>query len=124
MKIYLAGGFHSGWQDVVKKEASQHQYFDPRIDADQRFAYRWTQQEIDGVKWCDLMFAYFEKTNPSGMGLAKEIGWATILDIPVWYVDEHDRINAFLCACSQRVYSSFSKAVDDLKTYGNKTLAT
>ncbi|MBU2072714.1 MAG: nucleoside 2-deoxyribosyltransferase domain-containing protein [Gammaproteobacteria bacterium] len=116
MKIYLAGGFHSGWQDRVKLEAPQHNYFDPRIDADQRFAYRWTQQEIDGLKRCDLVFAYFESDNPSGMGLAKEIGWATILDKPVIYVDEHDRINVFLAACSQRIYSSFSSAVDYIKT--------
>ncbi len=116
MKIYLAGGFHSDWQDIIKQKAPQHQYFDPRIDADQRFAYRWTQQEIEGVKWCNLVFAYFESDNPSGMGLAKEIGWATILDKPVIYVDEHDRINTFLAACSQRIYSNFSSAVSYITT--------
>jgi len=114
MEIYLAGGFHSGWQEEVKKIANKHTYFDPMADADQRFAYKWTLQEIEAMKTCDLVFAYFELENPSGLGLAKEIGWATILGIPVWYVDEHDRINAFLCACSQRVYSCFRKAVEDL----------
>jgi len=49
MKIYLAGGFHSGWQDEVKRIASKHTYFDPKIDADQKFAYRWTQQEIEAM---------------------------------------------------------------------------
>jgi len=114
VKIYLAGGFHSGWQEEVKRIAHKHTYFDPMIDADQRFAYRWTEQEINGLKTCDLVFAYFELDNPSGLGLAKEIGWATILEIPVWYVDEHERINTFLCAVSQRVYSDFRRAVKDL----------
>lgn len=119
MKIYLAGGTHSGWQGEVIKVASKHTYFDPRTDADQRFAYKWTLQETEGMRVCDLVFAYFEFQNPSGLGLAKEIGWATILEIPVWYIDEHERINAFLCACSQRVYSDFRKAVRDLSSYGN-----
>jgi len=117
MKVYLAGGFHSNWQDEIKAKCSKHTFFDPHIDADQRFAYRWTPQEINGMKTCELVFAYFEIDNPSGLGLAKEIGWATILDIPVWYIDEHERINAFLCACSQRVYSDFRKAVSDLSGY-------
>ena len=114
MRIYLAGGFHSGWQGRVKESAPQHEYFDPSTDADQRFAYRWTNQEIEAMKWCELVFAYFEKTNPSGLGLAKEIGWTTILDKPVIYIDEHDRINAFLCACSQRVYSNLESAMEYL----------
>ena len=118
MKIYLAGGFHSGWQNVIKERVSTHEYYDSSKDADQRFAYRWTAQEIEAMKSCDLVFAYFEVDNPSGLGLAKEIGWATILDIPVWFIDEHDRINAFLCACSQRVYASFNKAIDDLMEMG------
>jgi nucleoside 2-deoxyribosyltransferase len=111
MNIYLAGGFYSGWQDKVKELAPQHTYFNPAKDADQRFAYRWTTQEIEAVKNCDIVFAYFEKDNPSGLGLAKEIGWATILNKPVIYIDEHPRLNAFLCACSQRVYSDFMEAV-------------
>ena len=111
MKIYLAGGFHSGWQDRVKQDAPQHEYFDPAKDADQRFAYRWTAQEIEAVKWCDMVFAYFEATNPSGRGLAKEMGWATILDKPVIYIDEHERLDAFLCACSQRIYSKLEPAI-------------
>jgi nucleoside 2-deoxyribosyltransferase len=114
MKIYLAGGFHSGWQDKIKSALPQYNYFDPMNDADQRFAYRWTVQEIEAMKTCDLVIAYFERDNPSGLGLAKEIGWATILNIPVWYIDEHERLNAFLCACSQRVYSNFGKAIKDL----------
>jgi len=120
MKIYLSGGFHSGWQEEVKRKCPKYDYFDPNVDADQRFAYRWTAQEIEGMKTCGLVFAYFELDNPSGLGLAKEIGWATMLDIPVWYVDEHERINTFLCACSQRVYSDFRKAVDDLKELANE----
>jgi len=121
MRIYLAGGFHSNWQDEIKQRCPEHTFFDPRTDADQKFAYRWTIQEIEGMKISELVFAYFEIDNPSGLGLAKEIGWATILGIPVWYVDEHERINAFLCACSQRVYANFEKAIKDLSVYETNT---
>jgi len=115
MKIYLAGGFYSGWQNKVKKAAPQHEYFNPETDSDQRFAYRWTQQDIEGVKNCDLVLAYFELSNPSGLGLAKEIGWATILDKPVIFVDEHERINLLLAACSKRLYTKLDAAIEYLK---------
>ena len=111
MKIYLAGGFYSGWQDKVMAYAPKHIYFDPRNDADQRFAYRCLAQDLEGMKNCDIVFAYYELTNPSGLGLAKEMGWATLLDKPVIYIDEHDRLNEFLCACSKRVYHSIDEAM-------------
>ena len=115
MKIYLAGGLHSGWQDRVKREASQHEYFDPKVDADQRYPFKFTQQDLDGVQWCDIVFAYFERTNPSGLGLSKEIGWGAAFGKTVIFVDEHDRIAEFLAACSRRVYSSFDAAIEYIK---------
>ena len=115
MKIYLAGGLKSGWQGVVKERITNHTFFDPSRDTDQSAAYKWTQTEIEAMKTCNLVLAYYEVDNPSGLGLATEIGWANILNIPVWYVDEHDRLNAFLCACSQRVYAGFNKAIEDLR---------
>ncbi len=115
MKIYLAGGLHTDWQERVKEAVPQHEYFDPKVDADQRYPFKFTQQDLDGVKWCDVVFAYFEKTNPSGMGLAKEIGWAVAFDKTVIFVDEHDRIAEFLAACSRRVYSNFDAAIDYLR---------
>ena len=114
MKIYLAGGFRTNWQERVKDEAAQHQYYDPKTEADQNFAYRWTNSEIEAMKSCDLVLAYFELSNPSGLGLAKEIGWATILNKPVIYVDEHERINLFLASCSKRLYSKLQPAIDYL----------
>ena len=115
MKIYLAGGTHSGWQDKVKKEASQHEYFDPRIDADQRYPLRFTQQDYDGVQWCDIVFAYFEAGNPSGMGLAKEVAWGMSFGKTIIYIDEHDRLNDFVCAMSRRIYSKLEPAIEYLR---------
>ena len=115
MKVYLAGGQKSGWQDRVKEYVPNNQYFDPRKDADQRFAYRFVQKDIELLQSSDLVFAYFEVGNPSGLGLAFEIGQAVACNIPVWYIDEHDRMNTFLCACSKRVYSEFNQAVIDLR---------
>ena len=116
MKIYLAGGFNSDWQERVIKGAPQHDYYNPKTDADQTAAYLWTTQEIEALKESDLMVAFFEKDNPSGLGLAKEMGWATILKIPVIYIDEHDRLNEFLCACSKRIYAKLEPVIEYLRT--------
>ena len=115
MKIYLAGGTHSGWQDRVKYSAPQHEYFDPRIDADQRYPFKFTQQDYNGVQWCDIVFAYFEKDNPSGLGLAKECAWGMAYGKIIIFIDEHDRLADIVCAMSRRIYSKLEPAIEYLK---------
>jgi nucleoside 2-deoxyribosyltransferase len=111
MKVYLAGGFYSDWQDKVKNGAPQHEYFDPRVDADQRYPFKFIQQDLDGIQWCDVLLAYFEKSNPSGLGLALEIAWAVAFGKKVILVDEHERIPEMLAGCSRRIYTSLHSAI-------------
>ena len=122
MNIYLAGGFHSGWQSKVKRIVPQHNYYDPMVNSDQRFAYRFTQQDIVGMKNCDMVFAYFELNNPSGLGLAVEIGWATILNKPIIFVDEHKKINLLLASCSKQLYTDLDVAIEYLKNLNKERI--
>ena len=111
MKIYLAGGMKSGWQGVVKERAPKHDYYDPCVDTDGRYGFRIAQQDFDGVDWADMVFAYFEMDNPSGVGLALEVGYAVAKGKRVVVVDEHDRLHEFLAGCGRPLFTSFNEAV-------------
>jgi len=84
MKVYLAGGLKSGWQDRIKKRLSLEGvvWIDPRnhnlTDQDQ-----FTPVDIAGIEATDVLFAYLEKDNPGGYDLAFEIGYARALGKPV-----------------------------------------
>lgn len=88
MKIYLAGGMRSGWQDRVTAGAPQHEYIDPRTHGldDER---EYTAWDLAGVRAADLVFACMEADNPSGLGMCVEMGYALGLGKPIVFVDEH-----------------------------------
>lgn len=78
MKVYLAGGFKSGWQQRVKNKASEHVYFDPSTkEAKSKWGLSlYGTWDLHHIKQCNIVFAYMERTNPSGIGLAVEVGYA------------------------------------------------
>ena len=66
IKVYLAGGFHSGWQDLVKARTSNLGFFDPReykLDT----AELYTAWDLNAIRESDWVFAYLEKSNPGGL---------------------------------------------------------
>jgi nucleoside 2-deoxyribosyltransferase len=77
MKIYLAGGLRSGWQDTLKGLYPQFEFISP-LDKDDKSmnVYEYGNWDLHYIKQCDLVFAYMEKTNPSGIGLSCELGFA------------------------------------------------
>lgn len=77
IKIYLAGGLRSGWQDKLKATLPQIDFISP-LDKDDKSmnVYEYGTWDLHHIKYCDLVFAYMEKTNPSGIGLSCEIGFA------------------------------------------------
>ena len=115
MNVYLAGGFYSGWQDRVKQEAPQHDYYDPRVDTDQLRNFNIAQQDFAGVDWSNLVFAYFERDNPSGIGLALEVGFAVARYKRVIIIDNHDRLHGFLATCGERIYTNLDSAIAYLR---------
>jgi nucleoside 2-deoxyribosyltransferase len=78
VKIYLAGGMRSGWQDAVTDALAGHEIIDPRKkekvgkwDLDKYGAW-----DLARIRTCDAVLGYMERTNPSGIGMAVEIGYA------------------------------------------------
>jgi nucleoside 2-deoxyribosyltransferase len=80
-KIYLAGGFYSGWQDKVIAALDGHDYvtfFDPRGSGlkDPR---DYTEWDVAHILDCDIVFAFLEASNPGGANTAFELGCAHML---------------------------------------------
>jgi len=116
MKVYLAGGMKTGWQDEVKRLASGHDYYDPRIDTQQTYYFTMTSQDLEGIDDADMVFAYYEVDNPSGIGLALEIGYALAKGKRIVVIDEHESIHVFLASCCERLFTDFRKAANWLNT--------
>ena len=75
MKVYLAGGFDSDWRSKIK---SHHELIDP---SEKEKSGNWSVKSYStwdkyAIQSCDVLFAYMERTNPSGIGLACELGYA------------------------------------------------
>jgi hypothetical protein len=85
--IYLAGGFHSGWQQKVVGAISTVQFKDPRTHGlKDKLAY--TLWDLEAIRDCDLVFAYLEASNPGGYALALEVGFANALGKRIIFVNE------------------------------------
>lgn len=84
--IYLAGGFHSGWQQSVRGKLHGWTVFDPSLNG-LRSAKDYTQWDLEAIKSSDIVLAYMEASNPGGYALALEIGYASALEKPIIFVD-------------------------------------
>lgn len=88
MKLYLAGGFRSGWQQRVRAALPEVELFDPSQHnlADPVEFARW---DLDAIRQSDAVLAYMEESNPGGYSLALEVGFAHALGKQVVLVEEH-----------------------------------
>lgn len=85
--VYLAGGFHSGWQQKVIVAIPAVQFKDPRTHGlKDKAAY--TLWDLEAIRDCDLLFAYLEASNPGGYALALEVGFAKALGKRIIFVNE------------------------------------
>jgi nucleoside 2-deoxyribosyltransferase len=89
-KVYLGGGFRSGWQSKARAAAPRLKFLDPSshnltdpID--------FTKWDLNAVRCSDIVFAYLEEHNPGGYSLALEIGYAKALHKVIVLVDEMSR---------------------------------
>jgi hypothetical protein len=118
-KIFLSGGLHSNWQDhVVATLGSDILYLNPRMHGltDPKHYTNWNLQAVDAA---DLVFAYMEATNPSGYGLALEVGYALGRSTPVILVDERscgespfDRYFAQVSEAATVCFNSLDEGLD------------
>ena len=98
-KVYLAGGMNpSNWQKKVITEIGKKGFvfYNPRehslIESKE-----YTFWDLYYVKQADILFAYMQKNNPSGIGLTLEVGYARAMDKPIILIDEkskHDKLFA------------------------------
>jgi len=94
MKVYLAGGMKTNWQDTVKTECCKigFIFFNP-MDHECNMPLEYVNWDIHHVKHCDILFGYMEKDNPSGLGLAVEVGVAYQAGKTIILVDEKSNID-------------------------------
>lgn len=88
MRVYLAGGLNSKWRDRVMAEVPDAIYIDPRTHDLEDDARAYAAWDLLGVDRCDIVFAYLERDNPSGLGLALEMGYAKAKGKAILLVDE------------------------------------
>ena len=120
-KVYLAGGFHSGWQDKVITGIPGFMYLDPRIH---NFGSpkQYTEWDLNAIKQADIVFAYFEETNPAGYALALELGFAKALNIPIIFIDEKSKKDVSLSRKLGMLQASASVVFDDFEEGYNHLL--
>jgi nucleoside 2-deoxyribosyltransferase len=87
MKVYLSGGMKTGWQDKFRA-VEGHTYFDPR-DHGLTVPKEYVAWDLERVSECDLVIAYLEASNPSGIGLSVELGYAHAQGKEIFLVCEH-----------------------------------
>ena len=87
LRVYLAGGTHSGWQKKVIGQCPSCKCFDPSSKPKFADSCGYTAWDLLSVRQADVVFAYMEADNPGGHGLCVEVGFAHALGKPVVFVD-------------------------------------
>jgi len=123
-KIYLAGGFKGGWhENVIELLGDQFVFFNPKNHALSE-PEKYTTWDLYHVDKCDILFGYMAEDNPSGYGLALEIGYAKAKGKLIILIDERssidEKFHRYFSIChesSNIVCSSIEEAVEYLKTF-------
>lgn len=127
LKVFLSGRIDSFWQDRVIKEIPSLEYFDPRSHR-LNGPMQYTLWDMHHIRSADILFGYMEKDNPSGYGLATEIGYAKGLGKTVILIDEKSRADkqfsqyfTMVREVADIVLDSLGEGINILKVFtGNK----
>jgi nucleoside 2-deoxyribosyltransferase len=118
MKIFLSGGTHGGWQDLVKSRFPMTFFFDPRQAGKQKTMKEIAELERLWLDQSDILFFYFENSNPSGIGSAFEVGYCIGRNIPVIMVDEQQtRYTEWLGIHCTKVYQTLDQGLAELEKW-------
>ena len=117
--IYLAGGFHSGWQKLVwQKLGAAWDIRDPSKHGIQDAA-SFTEWDLQAIRDCDVVLAMLEPSNPGGYALALEVGYAKALGKVIYLVHHQDdprsRYFSMLREVSNGCFGSLSSALEVLE---------
>jgi len=118
LAVYLAGGFRSGWQEVVKAQATGIEMLDPSEHSLEDPA-EYTNWDLAAIRRADIVLAYMERDNPGGYSLALEVGYAHALGKRVFFVEEHPseqraRYFEMVRQVSDKLFTSLEEAVAEL----------
>lgn len=122
--IYLAGGFRGGWQEsIIEKIGDSFIFFNPKnhnLEEPNKYTY-WDLFHIDK---CDILLGYMSEDNPSGYGLALEIGYAKAKNKLIILIDDRSKIDRsfsrYFAICHQSadvVCESLDEALEYLKLF-------
>jgi hypothetical protein len=121
LTVYLAGGFHSGWQRRILSAVPSLTYLDPSKHG-LTDPVRYTRWDLEAIQRSDLVFAYLEATNPAGYALALEVGFAKGLGKTVILVDERSAADeqsarhlSMVRAAADAAFSSLDEGVAYLR---------
>jgi len=123
-KIYLAGGFYGHWQEfVIDKLGKYFTIYNPkqhRLENPKEY----TNWDLFHIQNCDILLGYMTECNPSGYGLALEIGFAKGHNKLVILVDEKSKsdssFKSYFAICHESadlVFPSLEDAVLFLETF-------
>jgi hypothetical protein len=113
-KIFLSGGFRSNWQEKVVSECDRKGlFFNPREHGLEK-SDLYTTWDIHYVRDCDIFFGYMESTNPSGYGLAFELGLAHALNKTIILVDERSTKDEVFAKYFKILYKPSGVVLDNL----------
>lgn len=111
MKVYLAGGFRSGWQDKVMKAAPIAYYLDPS-QSELTDPKEYTKWDLDALDRCDVVFAYMEGDNPGGYALSLEVGYAKALGKIIIFINEKNEIAKYMAMVEESASFVYTNIID------------
>lgn len=118
MKVYLAGGMAEDWREKVRTKFALYKdinFFDP-TRTEFRDPKHYTNWDLKAIEKCDVLFAYLEESNPSGLGMSAEIGYARGLNKIIIFVNEQvdNKYTPFLRECSDYYEFDLESGLDIL----------
>lgn len=123
-KIYLAGGFSSGWQETAKSKLNKFECLDPGAHGI-KDPLEYTRWDLAALRDSEIVLANMEASNPGGYALALEVGFAKALGKQIYLVDqiEDPSISHYfemVRQCSDRVFKTLEESIEHITAMKNK----
>jgi len=118
--IYLSGGMKSNWQDKIIEALSdinaRIKFIDPRKNG-LKNPVSYTYWDINSIRNSDIIFAYLESDNPSGLGLATEVGYGAGFGCLTIFINEKskDKHTHFIEEVATLSYRDLNEGIAMLK---------
>jgi nucleoside 2-deoxyribosyltransferase len=115
--VYLSGGMRGyDWQAQVIAQCSEFDFVNPRRHGLSEPAH-YTAADLLSVRQCDIVLAYMRADNPSGIGLALEVGYALALGKTVVLVNgSENKYMAIVGAAAQVQFEKLSAGIAWLRS--------